>query len=295
MPDPERLDPPLLPERQRDEEPQLHQLRLAEVPVQPRPERIVGEVRVPDDGAGRVDTANDTVWRSLRQSAGLTTRPPMFEPIERKKVYELVAERLVQEISDRRLNPGDELPRERQLAEAYRVGRSSVREALRILESRGLIASPGGGRLVVAEYTNPLNQSLALLLRMHDGDLRELFEVRRILEVESAGLAALRRTDQDLEAMRTALRSMHQGLRSPERYVGGDVHFHLALLSIYHIPGSPQRSLGQHDQILEAIADGRGELARERMRQHLLRVEDDIDEALRGTGGRLAMESAEGR
>jgi len=70
---------------------------------------------------------------------------------------------------------------------------------------------------------------------------------------------------------------------------------HRALLSIYHIPGSPQRSLGQHDQILEAIADGRGELARERMRQHLLRVEDDIDEALRGTGGPLAMEPAEGR
>jgi GntR family transcriptional regulator, transcriptional repressor for pyruvate dehydrogenase complex len=243
----------------------------------------------------------------------------MFEPIERKKVYELVAERLVQEISDRRLNPGDELPRERQLAEAYRVGRSSVREALRMLESRGLIAAPGGGRLVVADYTNPLNQSLALLLRLHDGDLRELFEVRRILEVESAGLAALRRTDQDLEAMRAALRSMRQGLRSAERYVGGDVHFHLAvaaathnrmatyvmqairdvlhraLLSIYHIPGSPQRSIGQHDQILAAITDRRAELAREQMRRHLLRVEDDIDKALGASGGRPVMQPAEGR
>jgi GntR family transcriptional repressor for pyruvate dehydrogenase complex len=154
---------------------------------------------------------------------------------------------------------------------------------------------------------------------MHDGDLRELFEVRRILEVESAGLAALRRTDQDLEAMRAALRSMRQGLGSPERYVGGDVHFHLAvatathnrvatymmrairdvlhraLLSIYHIPGSPQRSLGQHDQILQAVTDGRAELARERMRQHLLRVEDDIDKALGGAGGLPVMEPAEGR
>jgi DNA-binding FadR family transcriptional regulator len=123
---------------------------------------------------------------------------------------------------------------------------------------------------VVADYTNPLNQSLALLLRLHDGDLRELFEVRRILEVESAGLAALRRTDEDLAAMRDALERMEQGLRSAERYVGGDVHFHLAvavatqnriathmmrairdvlrraLMSIYHIPGSPERSLGHH-------------------------------------------------
>src|ERR687887_2161099 len=149
---------------------------------------------------------DDTVRRPMGRSRGLTTGlgGAMFEPIERKKVYELVADRLVQEISDGRLNPGDELPRERHLAEAYRVGRSSVREALRMLESRGLIASPGGGRLVVADYANPLNQSLALLLRMHDGDLGELFEVRRILEVETAGLAAQRRSDADLGAMRAA-------------------------------------------------------------------------------------------
>jgi GntR family transcriptional regulator, transcriptional repressor for pyruvate dehydrogenase complex len=243
----------------------------------------------------------------------------MFEPIERKKVYELVAERLVQEISDRRLNPGDELPRERSLAEAYRVGRSSVREALRMLESRGLIASPGGGRLVVADYANPLNQSLALLLRMNDGDQRELFELRRILEVESAGLAALRRTDEDLQAMREALQRMREGLGSAERYVGGDVHFHMAvaaathnrmatyvmqairdvlhraLLGIYQIPGSPERSLGQHGEILEAVAAGRAELARERMRQHLLRVEADVDQATRRAGAPPRLEPAEGR
>jgi GntR family transcriptional regulator, transcriptional repressor for pyruvate dehydrogenase complex len=230
-------------------------------------------------------------------------------PIERKKVYELVAERLVREISDRRLNPGDELPRERHLAQAYRVGRSSVREALRMLESRGLIAAPGGGRLVVADYANPLHRSLALLLELHDSDLRELFEVRRILEVESAGLAARRRTDQDLAAMRAAVEDMRQGLASPEQYVGGDVHFHMAvaaathnrmathmmqairellhraLLSIYHIPGSPERSLGQHRQILAAVAAGRVEQARQRMRQHLLAVEEDVEQALRTAAG----------
>jgi GntR family transcriptional repressor for pyruvate dehydrogenase complex len=243
----------------------------------------------------------------------------MFEPIERKKVYELVAERLVQEISDRRLNPGDELPRERHLAEAYRVGRSSVREALRILESKGLIASPGGGRLIVADYANPLNQSLALLLEMHDGDLRELFEVRRILEVESAGLAALRRTDADLELMRRALVDMERGLGSRARYVDGDVHFHMAvaaatsnrmamhvmqairgvlhraLLSIYHISGSPERSLGQHRAILDAITTKRPEDARARMREHLLRVEEDVEESLRGAHDRAAADATEER
>jgi GntR family transcriptional repressor for pyruvate dehydrogenase complex len=243
----------------------------------------------------------------------------MFEPIERKKVYELVAERLVQEISDRRLNPGDELPRERHLAEAYRVGRSSVREALRILESKGLIASPGGGRLIVADYANPLNQSLSLLLEMHDGDLRELFEVRRILEVESAGLAALRRNDADLDAMRSGLDAMERGLASAARYVDGDVEFHMAiaaatynrmathmmqairgvlhraLLSIYHIAGSPERSLGDHRAILDAITAKQPEEARERMRQHLLRVEEEIDEGLPGALGRRAVDATKER
>lgn len=243
----------------------------------------------------------------------------MFEPIERKKVYELVADRLVQEIRDRRLNPGDELPRERSLAEAYRVGRSSVREALRMLESKGLIASPGGGRLIVAEFANPLDQSLTLLLKMQDGDLKELFELRRILEVESAGLAAVRRRDGDLEAMRAGLEDMERGLASPERYVGGDVDFHMAvaaathnrmatymmqairgvlhraLLSVYHIPGSPERSLAQHRAILESIAAGRPEEARERMRQHLLRVEEEIDRTLRGAAGRPAADATKER
>src|SRR6266511_2803850 len=199
----------------------------------------------------------------------------MFEPIERKKVYELVAERLVQEISDRRLNPGDELPRERYLAAAYGVGRSSVREALRMLESKGLIASPGGGRLVVADY--------------------------------------------DVDAMQAAQRVMEEGLASAERYVDGDVRFHLAvaaathnrvatymmqaicdvlhraLLSIYHIPGSPERSLGQHREILGAIEGRQPDQARERMRQHLLRVEQDVDEARRRADGHAEAETAEGR
>ena len=230
----------------------------------------------------------------------------MYEPIERRKVYELVAERLLADITERRLNPGDHLPPERRMADAYRVGRSSVREALRILESRGLIRSMGQGAFEVADHANPLNQSLRLLLSLRDGDLLELYEVRKIMEVEAAGLAAARRTEEDLAAMRTAIDEMVKGLSSRERYIGADVEFHLAvaratgnriaslmmdavrdvmrraLSSIYDIPGSPRRSTEQHGQILDAIAAGSQEQARERMREHLLRVEGEIREVLGG-------------
>jgi GntR family transcriptional regulator, transcriptional repressor for pyruvate dehydrogenase complex len=228
----------------------------------------------------------------------------VYEPIQRRKVYELVAERLLADIVERRLNPGDHLPPERKLADSYRVGRSSVREALRILESRGLIRLVGHGAFEVAEYGNPLNQSLRLLLSLRDGDLLELYEVRKIMEVEAAGLAAARRTEEDLAAMRSAIDEMLEGLSSRERYIGADVEFHLAvaratgnriashmmdavrdlmrraLSSIYDIPGSPRRSTEQHRQILEAIAAGSQEEARERMREHLLRVEGEIREVL---------------
>ena len=225
-------------------------------------------------------------------------------PIERRKVYELVAERLAEDIGAGRLKPGDALPAERQLAESLAVGRSSIREALRMLESRGMISSAGNGAFVVAEPGNPLNASLALLVEMLDGDLRELFEVRKILEVEMAGLAAERRSTEDVERMARAIEAMEEGIGSADRYIAGDLEFHqavveatgnriarsmmhairdvmrLALQSIYRIPGSPERSMRQHREILEAVAAGRADEARARVREHLVRVERDVQTSL---------------
>jgi GntR family transcriptional repressor for pyruvate dehydrogenase complex len=235
-------------------------------------------------------------------------------PIERRKVYELVAERLIEEISARRLRPGDPLPAERSLSGSYGVGRSSIREALRMLESQGLIRSVGSGAFEVAEHSNPLNASLALLLTMQDGDLAELFEVRRILEVETAGLAAERRGEADVVRMQRALEAMEEGLDSRERYISGDLEFHQAvvaatgnrialhvmhairdvirraLMSIYQIPGSPERSNEQHRQIFEAIVTGDPDGARQRMREHLLRVQRESE----GSRDSLVLDVGEG-
>lgn len=224
----------------------------------------------------------------------------MDDPIERRTVYELVAERLLAHISQRRLRPGDPLPTERELTQAYRVGRSSVREALRMLQSNGLILPAGKGTFVVAEFANPLNHSLYLLLTLQETDLRELFEVRKILEGETAALAAARRTDEDLAQMEQAIAEMEEGLTAQDRYIEADLRFHLtvagatrnrialrmmqavrdvlqrALASIYHIPGSPQRSIEQHRLIRAAIAQGDAAAARLRMQEHLARVERDI-------------------
>lgn len=249
---------------------------------------------------------------------------PIETPIERRKIYEQIAERLLARITERKLRPGDPLPTERELTERYRVGRSSVREALRILETKGLIKPVAGGAFVVAEFGNPLNSSLTLLLALQEADLRELFEVRKILEVESAGLAAGRRTPRDLQAMTDAIDRMETGLSAQDRYIAADLQFHLtvaaasgnrvalhmmqairgllhhALASIYQIPGSPERSIVQHRQILDAVAAGDAQAARRRMREHLVRVEGDVRGALSdapawGVGHETTVGAGDGR
>lgn len=170
-----------------------------------------------------------------------------------------------------------------------------------MLESKGLIESRGTSTFSVSEFRNPLNHSLNLLLAVDEGSLHELFEVRRILEGEAAALAAMRRGDHHVERMRAATDEMVEGLPSRERYIGADLGFHLtvaeatrnrvvlhlmhairdqlhrALGSIYRIPGSPERSIDYHRAIIEAIARQDAEEARERMRAHLARVEQDVD------------------
>lgn len=223
----------------------------------------------------------------------------MTQPIERRKVYELVAERLTTQLEE--LGPGDALPPERELMQQFAVGRSSVREALRMLESRGLIESRGSGAFVVSEWRNPFTDPLGMLLASSEGDVHQLFEVRRILEGETAALAAVRRTDEQLELLVATIAEMETGLSSEERYIAADIDFHLILAeatgnrfvvhlmhairdqlrlafgTVFHVSGSPESSVAEHRAVAEAIARRQPAAARERMNQHISRVEAGFD------------------
>jgi GntR family transcriptional regulator, transcriptional repressor for pyruvate dehydrogenase complex len=214
-------------------------------------------------------------------------------PIERPNTYELLAQRLLNLIASGEIAGGDPLPSERELVERYGVGRSSVREALRVLESKGLIHQKGKGRFVAAAPQNPLNSSLQVLLELQEVSRGELFEVREVLEGETAAFAAERRTDEDVLAIAETIDAMAEGLDSAERYIDADLQFHLAiarasrnrialhmmhaireilrrsLLALYAVPGGPEGSLAHHRLILEAIVARDADAARARMRDHL--------------------------
>ena len=231
--------------------------------------------------------------------------PPAFSgALDRRRVSELLAATFVDRIVDGALHPGETIPTERELTEAFSVGRSSVREALRILESRGLIVGDRHGRFTVAEPTEPLHRSLELLMTLDGADFAELFEVRNILEVESAGLAASRRSELDLDALGGAVAAMRESLGSADRYIEADLRFHVgiahatgnritahlmhairdllgrALVEIFRIPGSPESSVEQHRWILEAIESRDPGAARARMREHLTKVESEVRAAI---------------
>ena len=247
-----------------------------------------------------------TVTRVLLSDKKVTVS---YEPIERQKVYELIADQLLRRIGERQLHPGDSLPTERELTHAFRAGRSSVREALRMLESKGVIENRGNGTFVVSGYANPLNSSVQLLLSLDQATMLDVYELRRILECEAAGLAAERRTDAHLALMDAAIEEMAAALASDDpsrgaRYIDADLRFHLAiaeatrngvvlhamdalrgvirraLMSIFSIPDSPERSFEQHRAIRTAIAARDAVDAREAMRAHLVRVESDVHNAL---------------
>ena len=229
--------------------------------------------------------------------------PGLIAPIDRQKTYELVAERLVSLIGDGSLQPGDQLPTERELTASFQVGRSSVREALRMLESQGVIRSVNGGVFVIADAAYPLNSSLRLVLTLDEQTrLHDVIELRSILECEAAALAAERHRVEHLSLMDAAIEEMIDGLAEPEAdaFIDADLRFHLAvaeatgnrvlfhsmhavrdvirrmLMTVFRVPGSAARAVEEHRAIRAAIADGDSARARDEMRAHLTRVELDV-------------------
>jgi len=153
---------------------------------------------------------------------------------ERLPAYQLVAASLRAQITSGRLRPGDRLPAEPQLCDRAGVSRSTVREALRLLASEHLIVTTRGvtgGSFVSqpspGQLADTLSASLRLLIATGQVDMAQIVEVRAAIEVPAAGLAAQRRTDEDLAALRATLGdSQTAGL---EAMLAAHRSFHLTL------------------------------------------------------------------
>lgn len=125
-----------------------------------------------------------------------------FKPIKTKKVYEEIIDQVKNMIYQGVLNPKDKLVTERELANRLGVGRSAVREAYSALEAMGIIEiKHGEGAFIKTVSTESLAKVLSFACLLDKGTPEELIELRKILEVESAGLASRRYKSGELDRM----------------------------------------------------------------------------------------------
>jgi GntR family transcriptional repressor for pyruvate dehydrogenase complex len=223
-----------------------------------------------------------------------------FRSIHKTRVSESIIEQVRDLIASGRLSPGDRLPSERDLAERFSVGRSAVREAIRAMESLGLIqARAGEGTFVALPPDSSTGQdAVSASLLQEWSTQRKLFEVRCVIEPDLAALAARRATKEQIERLRTILDEQEAEIRHGGTSIKQDAGFHYTLAEatgnevLVRIVDSLMdlllktrqeslqnaerrlKSLGQHRAVLRAIEARDPQAAERQMLEHIRGIEE---------------------
>jgi len=220
--------------------------------------------------------------------------PP--RPLRRSKTAMVVAQKLVEEISDNDYPAGTKLPPEREMLETFAVGRGTLRESLRFLEMNGVITvkpGPGGGPVVDTPNADDLASTLGLFLDLRDTNFGAILEVRQVLEPAVAGMAATRQNKALIKALLESVQGMTDNvedlsafLHENERFhhivaaAAGNPVFSLLLGSLdsiadgarigVHFPLERRRAVAKaHERIADAIARGDAVAATAEMASHV--------------------------
>ena len=218
-----------------------------------------------------------------------------FKEIIIEKPVDKIIQQIKELISSGKLKPGDKLPSERALSELLGVGRSHVRDAIRKLESYGILKTlPQSGTVVAGLGITALEGLITDVLKMEGRDFHALVETRVLLETNSARLAAQRRTDDDIVAIANSLTDYEGAVSSDGDSVEYDLLFHLKIAEASKNPvlkslmliitpdivtyfknnnvcagNRPVTALEEHYKILEYIEKKDSEKAAESMKDHL--------------------------
>ena len=156
-----------------------------------------------------------------------------LQAVQRPNVVDEVVERMMALIAE--LQPGDRIPAERRLVQQLGVGRTSMREAIRVLLSLGLLEVRGGRGTFVSQDDTPfLSQALMVSAFVGGRTAREVHEMRTLMEPQIARLATQRATQDDLDRIRATLDAQAAALDSIDRFLQADVAFHMAIAQAAH-------------------------------------------------------------
>lgn len=240
-----------------------------------------------------------------------------IEPIRRLKVADSVAEQLELMITRGDYAPGDKLPPERVLAEEFGVGRSSMREAIRVVEANGLLRTDHGvGVFVVSNTRRPADLSQVLLTDEYS--VQELFEVRLSLERDAAGFAAQRITAAEAGELQGIIAAAAEPGLSDDAFVALDAELHRTiaritkntlLLRLFEtieplfvvyshrvigLPGRRETAHAGHCAIVEAVVGNRVRDAKSAAVRHIREVEREILAHLGQAGDAVGRPAASG-
>lgn len=235
-----------------------------------------------------------------------------MDKVRRTSLSDAVTDSVIAQIREGRYRAGDRLPTERELAEQLGVGRTSVREGLRFLEKLGILEiRQGTGTVVrslslgeVFEHLVPVQT----IIELPNRDVRNIMHVRRVLETESAQLAARHATEKQLGRLERLLDGMAASLEEPRDYLEMDLEFHVVVAEaaanpvlaqlvnlirdiytryfeiVLRDPEMNKTSLDFHRQLYAALRDHDPEAARRHILDHLSQAERDVLRLLDPTG-----------
>jgi GntR family transcriptional regulator, transcriptional repressor for pyruvate dehydrogenase complex len=244
-------------------------------------------------------SASDDILGNVSSKDRLSAAAGLFVPVSSARISVGIADQIRTAILEGKLEPGTRLPNERDLAEQFGVSRVTVRDALRTLETSGLIqirVGATGGAFVTAPSTEVVGEGISHMLVLSKVDPDEIAEARLIMEVGTVTLAVERANEDDIAALREVCDE------SERAFAAGDYHtdlsraFHAALARAAHnraielvaatfagplsmqavrdrepAKWSHERTIEEHRALLEAIAARDTERAREIMTEHLRR------------------------
>jgi len=224
-------------------------------------------------------------------------------PIQRRKLYQEVLDRLIERIRSGEFAPGDQLPSERELMTTYGVGRPAVREALQALERDGIVSISHGERARVMMPTagtliEQVASSARHLLSVEPGTLEHLKDARLFLETGLARRAAANATEENVERLRQRLEAHVEALERLEEFLPRDMEFHREIaamtgnpifpalieamfdwlksfyVDLVRVQGAEQLTIAEHRRIFAAIANRNEDAASEAMHEHIARANE---------------------
>jgi GntR family transcriptional repressor for pyruvate dehydrogenase complex len=188
----------------------------------------------------------------------------MLTKLSRETLAEQAARNLIAFIEAEDLKPGKLLPPENQLAADFGVSRPVIREALKSLEGKGIIEVVSGKGAVVRPLDGqPLRLFFRRALQIDHEAIIDLIELRRAIELQSVGLAAQRRTPEELSQLAVTVAEMRRNLHNADAYVDLDVAFHQQIATmtrnamVYHLVVTMREAIKEtlHESLLRPLTD----------------------------------------